>query len=427
MRRWSLFLLFFGSGVHKMARRMATRVSELTSHRDGIWVPVACVMRIGRSALAWCLLGASIGVSCGGKNGNAPAPAANLNGQILYVISNGTITTYSIDATSLDATAVERPVNLIPPSSLMQFDPSPGDHFLYTVWADGQNLQHLSVFQTDSSGVPQVPAIQVLNADSLSQFNMHPSGRFAYMLEVTNSNNGYQADIRLFHVQANGGTLKEDAQVQGIYGPAYYWPAFLYGFSADGRQLYDTSILATGSVYRERPINLKTGGLRHDTQLFSAGEKDSVVIGSRLIIDQYSSDVDANQSYVNVFPNTPNPRHALIHCTNAMLNSCATATNIQVDASSHFLFLSDPLTQSVHIASINLQARKITDTGSSIPMTSQDPGFAFSPDGTIVYAQLARDGNVHFYHFDRSTGSLTEGGTPLALASGSGICPAQYQ
>jgi hypothetical protein len=321
---------------------------------------------------------------------------------------------------------VEQPVTLTQ-FAILQFDPSPHDDFVYAVRADAQNLQHLSVFQTDPSGVPQVPAIQVLNADSLSQFNMHPSGRFAYMLEVTSPNNKYLADIRLFRVQASGGTLMEDPRVQGSYGPANYWPAFLYGFSADGSKLYDTSTLTASSVYRERPINLRTGVLGHDSQLFSAGSEDGVAIGNSVIVDQYLSDAGPKRSYLDICPNTPNPRRPLIRCTNTMLSFCATATNVQLDNDGHYLFLTDPVTQQVHVAFINLRAKRITDTGSSIPLTAETPGFAFSPDGTLVYALLARDGSVHFYHFDNNSGALTEGGTPLPIPLGSGICPAQHQ
>jgi hypothetical protein len=313
------------------------------------------------------------------------------------------------------------------PAFLLQFDPSPDDHFVYAVWSDGQNLQHLSVFPTDSSGVPQIPAIQTLNADSLSQFNMHPSGRFAYMLEVTSSNNQYQADIRLF--EASGGTLHENPQAQGSYGPASYWPAFLYGFSPNGSKLYDTSTLATGSVvFRQRSINLQTGVLGSDDQLFSASNEEEVAIGN-VIVDQYQSDTSASQSFLDIFRNAPSPTHAMIRCTMTMLGFCATATNVQLDPSSQYLFLPDSATQAVHVAAIDLSGRKIIDTGNSMPITSPtaNPQFAFSPDGSIVYAMLTRDGAVHFYHFDRASGSLTEAGTPLPLTSSSGICPAQHQ
>jgi hypothetical protein len=381
-------------------------------------------MRIGTPAFAFALLlSGTIWLSCGGET-NVIQSATPRN-QILYVISNGMVTTYAIDADSLAATAVEQPVTLIPaPASLLQFDPSPSDHFVYAVWSDGQNLQHLSVFQTDSSGVPQLPAIQVLNADSLSQFNMHPNGRFAYMLQVTSSNGGYLAAIRLFQAQPGEGTLKEDPQVQGSYGPAYYWPAFLYGFSMDGKKLYDTSLIATGSVYRERPINLRTGTLGNDTEILSVDGEENVVLG-KLIVAQYQSDSSVNLSYTDILPNSPNPQ-AVIHCTVTMLRFCATATNVQLDRSGRYLFFTDPATQAVHVAAINLAGRKITDTHGKMPMTSQTPGFVFSPDETIVYALVGADSSVHFYHFNANSGSLSESGAPLAIAPGSGICPAQY-
>jgi outer membrane lipoprotein-sorting protein len=371
----------------------------------------------------WFLFGGMALLGCGGP-ANPVSTTAPIS-EILYVIDDGTVTTYSIDNNSLAATAVEQPVSPLPAgAALVQFDPSPHDNFIYAVWSDREARQHLSVFFTDSSGVPQPPAIQILNAAFLSQFNMHPSGRFAYMLEVTTSNGLYQAHIRLFHGQAGKGTLKEDPRVQGSYGPAYFWPAFLYGFSADASKLYDTSITSTGSVFRERPIDLRTGTLDSDKQLLSVSDEAAVAIG-KVIVKQYQSDSNVNQSYVDILPDAPNPQPTIIHCTIAMLTFCATATNIQLDRSSHYLFLTDPATQAVHVAAIDLPGRKIRDTGSSMPMTAQTPGFAFSPDGTIIYAILATDNSVHFYHFSSAFGSLKEGGNPLPLPSGAGICPAQ--
>ncbi len=380
-------------------------------------------MRVKRITFALSfLLGASLSLSCG----NDPRSATS-SGEVLYVIDNGSAATYSIDPRSLAATPVEQETTLVPSSAfLFQFAPAPDDAFLYGVWTDAQNQQHLSVFETDLSGVPQIPAIQELKANSLSQFNMHPSGRFAYMLEVTTSNNLYWSDIRLFNVKSGGGTLEENPQVQGSYGPASSLPAFLYGFSPDGSKLYDTSLLLTDSLYRQRSINRTTGALGNDAQLLSVSNEAEVVIGS-VIVDQYQSDTDTTQNYLDIFPNIPNTTQPIIHCTITMLSSCATATNVQLDPSGHYLFLTDPTTQAVHVAALNLSEKTIHDTGSSIPMTSQTPGFAFSPDGNIVYAMLASDRALHFYHFDSSSGSVNEAGTPIPLAPGSGICPALRQ
>ena len=372
-------------------------------------------------AFALLVLSEIVLIVCGG--GTIPAHPATPTNEVLYILNGGTVSTYAIDPSSLVATPREQPVTLLAaPAFLLQFDPSPHDDFVYVMWLDGLQMQHLSVFRTDSFGVPQIPAIQVLNADSLSQFNMHPSGRFAYMLEVTSSSGLYQADIRLFHAQSGQGTLEEDPQVQGSYGPGFYVPAFLYGFSPSGNALYDTSTLENGSVYRQRQIDLNNGRLSSDDQLLATSDEEQVALG-RFIVDQYQSDTSSSLSYLNVFPNTPNPGHPFIHCTMQMLTFCATATNLQLDPSGQYLFFSDPATNAVHVATIHLSAGKLTDTGSSIPMTSQIPGFAFSSDGTIVYA-MAKDSSVHFYHFDQSTGLLTESGTPLPLNGGSGICPA---
>jgi 6-phosphogluconolactonase (cycloisomerase 2 family) len=382
-------------------------------------------MYVRRSAFGFLLvLGISGLLSCGGTG--TPITPSKPSSEILYVLNNGSAATYAIDPGSLTATAVEQPVTLLPsPALMMQFDPAPYDHFVYNVWSDGQNVQHLSVFQTDSSGVPQLPAIQTLDADSLSQFNMRPAGQFAYMLQITNSNNQYYAKIRLFSVMPSGGKLKENPQLQGTYGPSPFWPALLYGFSPDGTKLYDTSIVSTGgSVYRERLINKKNGTLGADSQLISLNGNEDVAIGAMIAV-QHQNSSSPSRAYLDIFPNSPNPKRT-IHCTMAMLAYCATATNVQLDRTGKFLFLSDPATGAIHVASMNLSQNKIVDTGNSMPMTSQTPGFAFNQNGSIVYA-MQPDGNVHFFHFDASTGALTEAGTPLPIAQGSGICPAHYQ
>ncbi len=197
---------------------------------------VLWVMRITHFAFGFLFfLGICASLSCGGANSDSNKPTS----EVLYVLESGNVTTYSIDPASLNATPAEQAVIITaPPGSVLQFDPSPKDHFVYDVWADGQNVQHLSVFQTDDFGVPQLPAVQTIDADSLSQFNMHPAGKFAYMLQVSIGTTGlYYAKIRLFSVQTADGKLKENGELQGTYGPAPFYPAILYGFSPDASKL----------------------------------------------------------------------------------------------------------------------------------------------------------------------------------------------
>ena len=386
--------------------------------------PPLAVMHFRQSAFVLlALLGFGVLLSCGGT-GARPAPDVP-SGQVLYVINSGSVSTYSVDPTSLQTTSLEQPVDLVPPpATLLQFDPSPHDHFVYAVWADGQNVQHLSVFATDPYGVPQIPAVQVLDADSLSQFNMHISGQFAYMLQIAQKNNLYYANIRLFNVQSGVGTLKENRQIQATYGPAPFWPAQLYGFSPDGTKLYDSSPVPAGAVYRQRSINRVNGALGADKQLIALTGSEDIAIGAVIAV-RHQNNANPSQAYLDLFPNIPNPKRA-IHCTPAMLIFCSTATDIQLDHSGKFLFLTDPATAAIHVVWMNLSKNRIVDTRNSMPMTSQTPGYVFNQTGKIVYA-MQTDGSVHFFHFDPTSGSLTEGGTPLPITQGSGICPAHHQ
>lgn len=320
---------------------------------------LTAAIRIRRSSLgASLVLGVSALLSCGSSQG--PTSPAEASSEILYVLNNGSAITYSVDPNSLTATPMEQAVTLIPPNaSLLQFDPSPRDNFLYVIWSDAQNVQHLSVFQTDSFGVPQVPATQILNADSLSQFNISPGGQFAYMLQVSGSNNEYYAKIRLFDVQSGNGQLKEDKQFQGTYGPAPFYPALLYGFSPNGSKLYDSSLLPTGSVYRQREIDQNNGTLGADTELISLNGNQEVAIGSVIAVQQQNIS-NPDQGYLDIFPNSPNPKRA-IHCPMAMLDFCATSINVQLDPTSNYVFLTDPVTEGVRVGFINLTRNRILD------------------------------------------------------------------
>jgi hypothetical protein len=141
-------------------------------------------------------------------------PSGETSSQVLYVIENGTVSTYSVDKNALTFTSLGPPVNLIPTGSLVQFVPAPHDEFLYVLWSDAANQQHPSVFATDTSGIPQAPALQTVDAPSLYQFNIHRSARFAYMVQVSALNAEYTSTVRLFHVNSADGKLHEDSKLQ---------------------------------------------------------------------------------------------------------------------------------------------------------------------------------------------------------------------
>jgi hypothetical protein len=386
------------------------------------------------------ILSAFLPLLCGGiltscatsspsASSNNPTPSVP-SSQILYAINNGTVSTYNVDVNALTFTNVEQPVNLIPNGSLVQFVPAPHDDFLYVLWADSASQQHLSVFATDSSGIPQTPAVQTVDAPSLYQFNIHRSAHFAYMMQVDNSGNQYFSTLRLFQINSNNGKLSEYPQAQGTYGPYIVWPAALYGFSPDGTKIYLNQQNSQGTFYDQRPLNTGNGTVGSGVVLYQfangAGtSSDTLVIGAQVMIDEHVAPGTAG--YLDIFPLIPRPRHHLFRCTAAMLAACATATNVQLSPIDKYLFLTDPSTQQIQVARIHLTADDVQDTGNFIPMTAQTPGFAFSPDGTLVYALLASDSSLHVYSFDSSNGQLVGGGAPLPMGNSSGFAPASRQ
>ena len=378
-----------------------------------------------RFAFALLLLVSSyILLSCQGAQSNVATPDEP-SSQLLYVIGNGVVSTYAVD-TNLAFTSVGQPVTLIATGSLVQFVPAPNGDFLYVLWSDAGNQQHLSVFATDASGIPQTPAVQTLDAPSLYQINIHRSTRFVYMMQVSASGARYISTVRLFYVNPADGKLSEDPKIQGTYGPDGVWPASLYGLSADGTKIYLSRQSSQQLFYEERSVNTKTGTVGPDVILYQpAGgglSSDMLVIGPKVMVDEHRA--PGIVGYIDVLPLVPRARRHLFRCTASMLATCETSTNVQIDTSGKYLFLTDPPTRQVHVARIDLNAKKVEDTGNSIPMTAETPGFAFSPNGKLVYAELATDSSIHVYSFDPDSGQLTDGGSPLPIASIYGFCPA---
>jgi hypothetical protein len=375
------------------------------------------------------LLSGFILLSCGKMNSPSSTnstPSGGASSQVLYVIDKGAVSTYAVDKNALTFTLLGQPVNLIPTGSLLQFVPAPDDNFLYGLWSDSANQQHISVYGTDTSGIPQTPAVQTVDAPSLYQFNIHRSARFVYMMQVSAVGTGYISTVRLFYVNSADGKLHEDPTIQGSYGPYDVLPASLYGFSADGTKIYLSRQNSGGPFYDQRSLNTQSGTVGPDVVLFQPADgwinSDMLVIGTQVMVDEHRA--AGSTGYIDVLPLVPRPRHHLFRCSAAMLPACETATNVQIDPSGQYLFLTDPQTQRVQVTRIRLKAKKVEDTGNALPMTAETPGFAFSPDGTLVYAVLASDSSVHVYSFNPTSGQLTGGETPLPIGGSYGFCPA---
>jgi hypothetical protein len=373
--------------------------------------------------------------SCGGAQ--PPSSTSSQAAQILYTINGGSITTYAVDPGMGTISPLSSPMLISSFQSLVQFITSPKDNFLYVLWSDVTGYEHLSVYVTDSSGVPSAPAVQDATVQSLYQLTLHPSGLFAYAMEV-NGNAGissassgtqYKANIRLLLLEGQTGNFREQPAPLASYGPSYVWPASLSGLSRNGNKLYVNYHGIAGAAYRERSVNEKTGALGPETAFYgdtgSWSQSNTVVIGTNSIIDIYRDPSSSAVGYLNVLTNPPTSS-SIIHCTATMLSICESASNVQLDPSGKYLFLTNASTLQVEIAKINIPRHIIELTGSAIPPTTQGPGFFFSPDGALVYAFLASDGNLHVFTFNSSTGQLADTGVSLTPPAGNAaFCPAK--
>jgi len=189
-----------------------------------------------------CLMMASVALAASSLVGCQsssipPPPPPPPSGEILYILNGATVTTYVVDTKTLEPSPVSGSVDVIPASSfLLQLVPAPNGHSLYALWNDSQQQEPLSVFATDQSGIPQARASQVLNVSSLSQLNIHPSGKFAYTMELNQPAGEYVSTVLLFAISASG-MLQPTASAQGAYGLSVF-PTLLYGVSHDGTQIY---------------------------------------------------------------------------------------------------------------------------------------------------------------------------------------------
>ena len=373
-------------------------------------------------------------VSCSNGPAQSGSASSSNSNEVLYVIENGLITTYGIDPNSLSITQIEQPVEVPSLESLLQFVPSPNGRFLYLLWLDTTNTNRLSVYTTDSAGVPQTPPIQTLKADFLFQLNFHPSGKFVYALQV-NSSNGqygssssalYTAYIRMFRVDEMSGFLQENVATLGTYGPSLDWPISLYGVSNDGKRVFLNNQATEGSAFLVRMVNDNTGALGPDINLFGQTGTwqtlNRLAIGDKLLVDLHQT---GNRSeYIDVYPNPPGNSAPLIHCTSSMLSLCETSPNIQLDPSGGYIFMTDPVSQQISASKIDLTGHQISAAGGLLPPTESTPGFFFSPDGKLIYATAAADGDLHVYNFDPATGQIVSGSSTLPLPPGNvALCP----
>lgn len=349
---------------------------------------------------------------------------------ILYAAENTDLLTYTVDASTLQATKVGEPLSLTGAPVFNQVIPSPNDHFIYVLTSDTQTFQvTLSVYATDAAGVPQAPAIQTIGPESISEFAIDPNNKFAYMLQyATNSQKEYVYQMHLFTIDAATGILTESPQAQVKFPPSYYCGPTFQGFYPNGSQLdyayvcsYPDNFSAT---YLYSDVNSQSGELGPAVQIFKFNDNDGgtsadeVLLSLRTLNNLHTVD---SQTSMRIYPLEGGADNPVINCTSTMLPACSQAGQFWQDTTGQYLVLAT--SPDFEIVKVELQQKQIVDTGSSV---SGQP--YFSLDDLMVYGVDYQPGNnstVQIYGFNPSNGAVTTGEQLTFPATLWNVFPAQ--
>jgi hypothetical protein len=357
---------------------------------------------------------------------SAVAQSSNTPVQVIYLAEGTTIVTYNVDPKTLNPTQV---ASLIVPNAVLNPDvnpwliAAPNDHFIYYIGYVSQSQQRLWVFATDSTGSPQLPAVQGINVKNLNGLQVDPKANFVYaVFEGVGSNHSYTTPwyIRRYAVDPASGKLSQ-AQLEATYAldngadGTTFCGLSLLGFKASGASLYDeVQCSAHGAIatYDERTVNPTNGALGDDVEVYSwqngnSGGYESVQFVADRLFD-FVVPFDYAQGYdsVNIYPVVTSTSTPLLTCTAAMLEACGYAAGVAHPSGKYvFMAIASDLTQ---IDKVELSQKKIVDSSNYVPYRVTQ----FSPDGTLVYG-IASEYSTYqlmIYGFNVATSEVTPGG-----------------
>lgn len=349
----------------------------------------------------------------------SPAPV-----QIVYTLDGSTLTTYTVNAQTL------QPTQAGAITVLQSVDPgvvtSPDGHFLYYTayqdytWDGGE----LYVYATDANGAPQSTPVQTLNFTSIYSPTPDPAAPWVYAVSFDNTgtNTSPYSIVRYARNPRTGelsdpvteATYELSTQEEG-----YYCSFNILGFSSDGSEIYTSAncIAPFGNnsaTYYENSVNGANGKLGKQQQIYnwynpnSGGE--SIQFVKNLMFDYASPDPpDGEPEYINVYPLQPGTSTPLIQCTSSNQAVCGNYQQAITHPSGNYVFLFDQ--QSItEIDQVSVSAGQFIPTSSSIPYEVQQ----FSPDGSIAYAANDVANNaleIQIYGFNPANAAVTPGGS----------------
>jgi hypothetical protein len=342
--------------------------------------------------------------------------------EVVYIVTGSTLQTYDVDAATGQPTQEGQPLTF--PVSYPGVVPSFDGHFLYVQGNDSHNTQHLLVYSTDSTGVPQFPAVQnLIIPRTTGLLQLDPNSSLAYASQSTVDSKGdTHAEMRLFNIDAATGIVSEDPNVVATYAlngpclrgdntPGFFW---VVGFNPAGNHLYDEwgcSYYDTGSSnFYTQQVNQQTGALGPTVPTFIVGDNQNAgqlnlvyFTPKSLLYFDVPFDYVNGYNSLGVYPLSGGTTPTFT-CTATMLEACGYAGWAIPDPSGDFVFFN--IGSTTQITHLDLTSETVTDTGYYVSGYKQ----VFSPSDLVVYSQVSSSSAPYFvdiYTFDPATGAVT--------------------
>ena len=354
----------------------------------------------------------------------ASARPASSPTEVAYLLVGSTIQTYNVDRATGNPTEEGSGVMIDSVSNTVVL-PSSDDHFLYVTGNDSGGIEWLWVYATDSTGVPQLPAVQALNLTDGSfntyDFVISPNGTQAYAAEsMYNSNYFLIAKVAGFTINPTTGIVTKTGTAWSYKqnGPCLLTAeAFfqIYGFSPAGNVLYDDwdcnypYANNSGNYYR-RYVNSSTGALGPDNLIFIWGDgnegQDVVnITPANLVYFSIPNNTSYGGASVNFYTTGGKSEFS---CTASMLEACGYGLWNFLDPAGRFdlIEIAPDLTE---ITKIETASKQLVSTNNYI----QGQFLAFSPDEALIYTQQYDQSNPWLYPiyvFNPSTGAVSYAG-----------------
>jgi hypothetical protein len=335
---------------------------------------------------------------------------------LLYVQEGHNVITYKVTSTAVTqlGTLHVSASTAFP----IQIFHAPKAPFLYVLGFTSTTQEYFWVYATSSTGVPAHSPIQTLSVKpALTQFFIHPNGKFAYALflwKTPNPNVGPASDIVLFTVSSTSGKLANTRDAVANFAPFFLGQTTINGLSHSGNKLYsDTNVGyedVQGDAFDYYSVNGSTGLLGSGVpfwSFFPESQASGYSAFSDQLIALWNSGEDSLAPGIYVYPNTVNPSTPLVFCDATMLAVCEDTADylapMRFDPAGKFLFLNDDSIHSVIITAVDPTHGKLHQMARSIP--GNPTNLSFSLDEKFVYAVEGKD--VLIDGFNSSSGLLT--------------------